>query len=187
MAFLSPQQPTSTTYRLPSTSSQTQAEYTRSSITPTVPQQVATATDITAIKEIFPLSIEGHTLFYTDAVESLRTALQNEHRHYGPTIDPSTPIPFETAISTLSTHLQKLAPTWFEATPSSRRSFAVMFDYVPLYSFLVDENPLGIDTNTVDIPYHNDVHSDLIGAVLAALLAYLRDVNGIDISTPSHR
>jgi len=56
-----------------------------------------------------------------------------------------------------------------------------MFDYVPLYSFLVGENPLGIDTNSVEIPYHNDVHSDLIGAVLATLLAYLRDVNGIDL------
>lgn len=181
MAFLSQQKQTTTMYRPPATTSQPHIEYVQSATGLSVPQQVTAATNVHSIRDAFPITAEGYTVFYSDLIESLRVALQYEHRHHGDSSDPSTLLPFEAAVSALTNHIQTVAPTWFEADPTTQRSFAALFDYAPLYSFLVDDNPLNIDTESFRVPYHSAVHSDLIGTVVATLLAYLRDVNGIAI------
>lgn len=155
MAFPTLQKSTGPEYRLPATTSQSREEYVASSAGPAIPEQVATATDISSLKQFFPLDIEGHVVFYADMLESLRTTLQNEHRYHGDSSQP-TQISFEAAVSALTSQVQGVAPTWFKADPDAECSFAAVFDYAPLYSFIVAQNPLNVDTSSLQIPYHVD-------------------------------
>lgn len=155
--------------------------YRAQSFDTSVPDPVAALTGIHDLAGHAPFAAEGHTFVLPDVVDMLRQKLRLTHIHHGEHTTPESPIEYEAALGAVTDSLRNQFDSWFDADPSTPRSFASQFDYVPVYEALVSSDPLGWLASSEQIHFRHETHSALIAAVVSVFLVYLRDVNGFRI------